>query len=245
MPKNSYISRKNRLDQLLGILSSGETWTAIKLSKTLEVSHRTLARDLADLEASGIAIESDRGRGGGVRLRRNWGLGKLQLSYGEIVDLLLALATMEKLGSPLLMKNLKSIRNKLSQSFPGDQKSAVEKLRKRILVAKKTSSGFGYSAYALPSSTILNSVQAAFFESTCLEISYIAENKQKTERVIEPHFLLCAWPVWYIQAWDQLRNDVRFFRLDRIVSAAKLKQKFNVRLDEKFRSHATDFFENL
>ena len=108
MAKNSFLNRKNRIDQLMGLLNSKNSWTILELSQELDVSQRTLARDLADIESSGVAIESDRGRGGGVRLRKNWGLGKLQLSHEEIIDLLLSLAIMEKIKSPLMLKNLKS-----------------------------------------------------------------------------------------------------------------------------------------
>ena len=96
-------------------------------------------RDLRELETSGLPIESDRGRGGGIRLNQSWGLGRLQLSYVEILDLLVALATMEKLPSPLLMQSLRSVRLKIAQSFPESQRRYLENFRRRVWIGEKAS----------------------------------------------------------------------------------------------------------
>jgi predicted DNA-binding transcriptional regulator YafY len=244
MAKSSFLNRKNRIDQLMGLLHSKDCWTISELSQNLDVSQRTLARDLADIEATGVAIETDRGRGGGVRLRKNWGMGKLQLSHEEIIDLLLSLAIMEKIKSPLMLKNLRSIRLKIAQCFPQEQRTSIESLRKRIRVGGSPSEQL-LTTYTLPNQNIIKQLQRSFFECKKLSIKYTDEKKQGTIRIIEPHYLLCSFPIWYIQAWDYLRNDIRFFRTDRIQFAETTNETFKVRNDLAFCEETEKFFETI
>lgn len=244
MPKSNYISRKNRLDKLIGLLKSHDVCNAADLSKLLSVSLRTLMRDLRDLEEAGYPIESDRGRGGGIRLRRGWGLGKLQLSYSEILDLLIALATMEKLQPAFLMSNLRSLRYKIAQSFPDSQRAAIENIRKRIWVGDKATSKV-LTSYKIPKETIIAPLRISFFESKQLDIVYIDEKGSSTNRTIEPHFLLFNWPVWHILAWDYLREDIRFFRVDRISYSQLTNESFKSKEKMKFNKAITEFFESI
>jgi predicted DNA-binding transcriptional regulator YafY len=244
VPKNSYLDRKNRHDKLLGLLKSREIWTTGELSETLRVSLRTLMRDLRDLESSGLPIETDRGRGGGIRLHQSWGLGKLHLNYEEILDLLVALATMEKMPSPLLLKNLRSVRLKIAQSFPDSQRSAIEGLRKRIWIGDKASDKV-LASLGAPKAAILPSLQRGFFESKQIKIGYTDEKKRRTERTIEPHHLIFTWPVWYVLAWDLRWSDTRFFRVDRIDSCAITTSDFESREKENFEAAMQGFFESV
>lgn len=244
MPKSSYISRKSRLDKLIGLLKSQEVCNALELSRLLSVSLRTLMRDLRDLEEVGFPIESDRGRGGGIRLQRGWGLGRLQLSYSEILDLLIALATMEKMKPPFLMSNLRSIRYKIAQSFPDSQRHHIEDIRKRIWIGDTATSKV-LSSFKMPKEKIIVPLRISFFESKQLEIGYIDEKGNITNRTIEPHYLLFNWPVWHILAWDYLRKDIRFFRVDRISNSELTKESFKSKEKMKFNKAITEFFESV
>ncbi len=244
MPKNTYLDRKNRHDELLGLLKSREIWTTHALSRVLRVSLRTLMRDLRELESSGLPLESDRGRGGGIRLHQSWGLGRLQLSYVEILDLLVALATMEKLPSPLLMKNLRSVRLKIAQSFPESQRRLIENLRRRIWIGEKASDQI-LSNFKAPRPETLGPLQRGFFECKQLKIQYSDEKQRLTKRIIEPHYFLFNWPVWYVHAWDHLRSDIRFFRVDRIRSCEIVPHEFKIRDREKFVETMEEFFESV
>ncbi len=244
MSKSSYINRKSRLDKLVGLLKSQEMCNGAELSQLLGVSLRTLMRDLRDLEEAGFPIESDRGRGGGIRLQRGWGLGKLQLNYSEILDLLIALATMERLQPPFLMSNLRSIRYKIAQSFPESQRHHIQEIRKRILVGDKAPSKV-VSSFKIPKDKIIVPLRISFFESKQLVIDYIDEKGISTNRTIEPHFLLFNWPVWHILAWDYLREDIRFFRVDRISNGELTKESFKSKNKMKFNKAITEFFESV
>ena len=110
-------SRMHRLEELKGLLKAREHVTAAELAAVLGVSMRTLNRDLELLRDSGVPIESDRGRGGGLRLQRNWALGRLHLSPAEAIDLLLSIAIAERMNSPLLLQQLAAIKRKVVAAF--------------------------------------------------------------------------------------------------------------------------------
>ncbi|MCG8413875.1 MAG: WYL domain-containing protein [Pseudomonadales bacterium] len=212
------MSRLDRLEQLTGILRSGDYHVAGDLAVQLGISRRTLMRDLDVLKGRGYPIETDQGRGGGVRLNRHWGIGRLNLNYREVIDLLLSLAIMEKIESPIFLGNLKAVRNKLSLSFPPESRNRILSLRKRLLIGNLASAQVMETSPSpnIPSASV---IYEAFLEMRCLELSYFDAGEKKTRRMVEPHYLMLNWPVWYLLAWDHLRHDVRCFRLDRISHA--------------------------
>lgn len=244
MGRTKTISRLERLDELTGLLKSSDHHIASVLAVQLNISPRTLMRDLDVLREKGFPIETDQGRGGGIRLNRHWGIGRLHLNYREIIDLLLSLAVMEKIGSPVFFRNLKAVRNKISASFPQEQRKKIQSLRKRILIG------------GLASEYVLDNFQTAvkasadllyesFFEMKTLNIIYEDAEEKKTKRTIEPHYLFLNWPVWYVMAWDHLRNDVRCFRLDRISNAKIEGDSFKPKNRKLFTEGMEDFISNL
>lgn len=190
-------------------------------------------RDLDFLREKGIPIEGERGRGGGVRLHRNWGAGRLALDYREIIDLLLSLAVMEKMKSPLLFGTLKSIRNKIALSFPDAERKRILSLRTRIWIGEPASERVKAS-YERPDLGCLAALHQSFFDGKNLAIHYEDEKSSGTRRTVEPHYLFLNWPVWYLLAWDDLRGGVRFFRIDRIKSAKILAELFQPREEKPF-----------
>lgn len=233
------LTRLERLDELTGLLKSSDHHTASVLAKQLRISNRTLMRDLAVLKEKGYPIETDQGRGGGIRLHRRWGIGRLNLNYREVIDLLLSLAIMEKIGSPIFLGNLRAVRHKISLSFPQEQRDRVQSLRKRILIGD-LASGQVLESYQSTVRASSDSIYEAFFEMKTVKIAYEDVKGNKTSRVIEAHYLFLNWPVWYIHAWDYLRNDVRCFRLDRISRAQVEGEFFKLKQVKLF----TDFLED-
>lgn len=244
MSKNSYGSLKNRHEQLIGLLKSREAWNSGELRSILKVSQRTLMRDLRGLELQGLPIETEVGRGGGIRLDRNWGLGRLQLNINEIIDLLVALATMEKLPSSILNKNLRSVRHKLAMSFPESQRQLINRMRQRIWIGDRAS-GEVLSNFKEVRTSIVEPIQLGFFEMRKVKIQYINSSRKITTRFIEPHYLLLNYPVWYIHSWDFLRDEIRTFRFDRILKSTVLDEYFQNRETELFRKSVKEFFEEV
>ncbi|WP_233261288.1 YafY family protein [Vitiosangium sp. GDMCC 1.1324] len=232
----------DRLDRVLGLLASRPSWTAPELAAELGVCVRTVRRDLSRLAARGVSIESDAGRGGGVRVPARTGLGRVQLDARETLDLLLALALAERLGSPLLLSTVKGLRQKLSATFPPEERARVSGLRRRILVGPTSRNIAG--SWKAPSAAVLRPIQESFFEQRALELTYRA-NEVRTVRVVEPHYLLLSWPAWYLLVWDHLRGAVRVLRVDRIESARLTGSTFRVRSSESMLATLGDVFATL
>ncbi|MFO0747319.1 MAG: WYL domain-containing protein [Myxococcota bacterium] len=232
-----------RLDRLLGLLAARESTSGRALAAELGVSLRTLRRDMARLVARGVPLEAEPGRGGGVRLPERAGLGRLQLDHREALDLLLALAIGERLRSPLLLSSLKRLRQKIGMAFPPAQRAQVGRLRRRILhgppLSRRTS-----DTWDAPRAAVLGPIQDAFFAQRAVEVAYRTA-RERTTRVVEPHYLLLAWPAWYLLVWDHLRAAVRMLRLDRIESARVTDQRFALRAADAMLEVARDLFAEV
>ena len=244
MGKGSAADRLERLERLKGLLKANDSMTVKDLAAELDVSIRSLSRDIELLRAGGVPIEADRGRGGGVRLQRQWSFGRLHLDFEEGIDLLLSIALAEKLNSPLLLKRLRSIRQKLAASFPESQQGRIRMLRNRILIGAPASDRV-METYRMNAPEQLTNVARAFFEMRLLEIRYSDEATRITTRQIEPQFLYLNVPAWYLLAWDRLRDDIRTFRIDRIHRATVMDAMFRLRDRRMFLEHAGDAVEVL
>ncbi len=105
---NSY-DRLRRLELLAAQLKQDGFCTIKQLADSHNVSQRTISRDLELMRKQGLPIDADRGRGGGVRLDRHWGIGRLNLSYPEAVDLLISISVAEQMRSPIFLASLASV----------------------------------------------------------------------------------------------------------------------------------------
>ena len=240
MINSSFEQRAERRNRLIGLLQSEEHWKTSDLRDHLGISQRTLMRELAELRHAGYPIESDRGRGGGIRFNGRWGIERLNLNHQEVVELILSLAIMESLQSPLLTSNLKAIKQKLFQAFPQKQRSVVSNIRKRILIGDSANAHL-ISHYITPAQRISESIAESFLRCNCLEIEYQSEVGEETLRMIEAHYILLNWPIWYILAWDHLRLSSRVFRIDRIKSARINDSRFQLRPKHLFNAVYTPF----
>jgi predicted DNA-binding transcriptional regulator YafY len=237
-------SRVHRLEELKGLLKEREHVTAAELAVLLGVSMRTLNRDLELLRDGGVPIESDRGRGGGLRLQRNWALGRLHLSPAEAIDLLLSIAIAERMNSPLLLQQLAAIKRKIVAAFSEGYQGRIRTLRKRILVGAPASERV-VASFAPPQRSALTGIAEAFFETRCIAIEYMDQTGVTTSREVEPQFLYLNVPVWYLLAWDRLRGAVRFFRIDRIRSVTLTEKRFRLADPRPFLAEAEEGVEAL
>lgn len=244
MGQKNTTTRLQRLDQLTSLLKSSNHNLVSDLAKNLCVSPRTIMRDLDVLREKGYPIETNQGRGGGIRLHRLWGLGRLHLNYREIIDMLLSLAIMEKLHSPIFLANSKSIRNKISASFPQEQRDRIQVLRKRILIGEIASQTL-LNDFEVRKNPPANALYEAFFEMKNINIIYKDGKENTTRRKIEPHYLFLSWPIWYVMAWDHLREDWRCFRLDRINNAKIEETSFKLKPSKQLKEVIEKFAATL
>ncbi|MCZ2721385.1 WYL domain-containing protein [Marinomonas sp. 15G1-11] len=235
----------DRLEQLTAILKSEDALTTKRIAAELNISERTLFRDIGLLRERGLPIEADKGRGGGIKLHRNWGVGRLSLENQEVIDLLISLAISESMGQTLFMGNIQRVRNKLMASFSPKQKEKIHQLRQRIHIGAQASpetlSSFHHQheANTVKANPTIEKIHNAFMFHQRLRIVYKDFHDKETQRDIEAHYLYLGFPIWYLLAWDHLRNDVRIFRYDRIIKAEIKPQEFTVRPLEDFSAILT------
>jgi predicted DNA-binding transcriptional regulator YafY len=227
MGRTGVHDRIRRLEHLAAHLQQDIHCTVKDLAQTYGVSVRTITRDLSVMRAQGMQIDADRGRGGGVRLDRNWGVGRLNLTYAEAVDLLISIAVAEQMDSPLFLANLGSVRRQLVASFSPKKRREVERLKSRVLIGA-TASTFVQAGATAPPKRVVQALHQAFVARETLEIDYQREDGQTSERAIDAHYLLLKYPIWYVVARDHLRQAPRVFRCDRILSAHPTGTRFNL-----------------
>ncbi|MEP4197992.1 MAG: WYL domain-containing protein [Aliishimia sp.] len=223
-----------RLELLAVQLKQDELCTVKNLAQHHGVSERTITRDLLLMREQGLPIDADRGRGGGVRLDRNWGVGRINLTYPEAVDLLISIAVAEQMNSPMFLASLGSVRRQLVASFSPDKRHKVERLKSRILIGV-TASTYVQTNLAAPPSRVVQTLHQAFVDQRTLAIRYQNEGGAISERQIEPHYLLLNYPIWYVIALDHLRDAPRTFRCDRILSADRTETRFRLLPKEDFK----------
>ena len=226
--------------ELLAVRLKQDTHCTIKdLARQQGVSTRTIARDLSLMRDQGMQIDADRGRGGGVRLDQNWGVGRLNLNYAEAVDLLISIAVAEQMNSPMFLANLGSVRRQLVASFSKKKRAQVTRLKSRILVGV-TASTYVQASASAPPKPVVQALHQTFIDQEVLEIRYQREGGETSKRQIAPHYLLLKYPIWYVVAFDYLRQDTRTFRCDRMLGARKTGTPFKLMPKDRFRSLIED-----
>jgi predicted DNA-binding transcriptional regulator YafY len=226
-------SRVLRLEAVKALLADRDVTTVGDLAADLGVSMRTVQRDLVAPRDLGMPIESDRGRGGGIRLEPGWSLGRVHLNESEALGMLLSLTIAEKIGSPLLLDDLRSVRRKVSAAFAPAQSRRIRALRRRVLVGGPASDRV-LTTYTPPQASITQGLMRAFLYQHVASIRYQDQSGTVTDREIETQYLYYNLPVWYALAWDRLREDVRFFRLDRLQRIQALAADFRLRPPDPF-----------
>ena len=207
-------ARMDRLELVARTLRDRPGITARELADELGVSMRSVFRDVDALRDRGLPVESSRGRGGGLRVRGNWGLGRVLLGREEALCTLLGLAVAEKLGFPLFASEVSRARRKIADAFPIEERRRLAPLRERIFVGQPASPAVRAS-YAQPDAAAMRRLQVAFVESRLSTATYTREDGERSVRRLEPHGLVINVPAWYLLALDLERRATRTFRLDR------------------------------
>ncbi len=244
MGKSNLKTKNDRTSRLLGLLRSEDHWTTHQLATELDISHRTIMRDIQELKEAGYPLEADRGRGGGIRLNGRWGIEKLNLTNQEAISLLLSLSVTEALTMKSNDFGSRELKQKIANAFPESQREMINNLRKRILIGK-LASGEVLNNFRRVSGDVWDKVVLTFFESKKINIEYIDEKNKITFREFDPHFLLLNWPVWYLLGWDYLRNDVRVFRVDRIKKITSANVVMVRRPRSIFLETYKEYFKNI
>jgi len=231
-------------DALLGLLRARPSWTGAALARELGVSLRTVRRGLARLAAEGVPLVAGPGPGGGVRLTGGASLGRLRLDHREALDLLMALAVAESLAGPLLLRGIRGLHHKLGVAVPDSPSPGVGRARRRILVGAPASASVRATVQRARPEAVA-AVQDAFFSQAPLTLGYVDQAGIRTQRTLEPHYLLLNHPVWYLLGLDRRRDAGGLLRLDRIEDASPIAGRFALRPAAEWMADLTVSFDQV
>ena len=197
-----------RLLQLLSLLQARRDWTGAELAGRLEVSGRTIRRDVERLRELGYPVESLTGRAGCYRLRAGTAMPPLLLDDDEAIALAVGLRTAARASVTGIEETAVRALVKLEQVLPGH-------LRRRVaaLGAATISSPAGGPTVDPQHLTIL---AAACRDNERVRFAYRSRDGQDSRREAEPRALVNLGRRWYLVAWDCGRDDWRSFRVDRV-----------------------------
>lgn len=198
-----------RLLKLLGLLEGRIDWTAEELARRLEVTTRTIRRDIARLRDLGYPVEAVAGPGGGYRLGAGGKLPPLLLDDDEALAVALGLRVSATTAVGGLEDSSLSALAKLEHVLPARLRSRLED------ISDATTSTLGASRSQVDHAT-LALVAATIRRRERLRLGYVDNEGNVTERHVEPLRLVHTGRRWYLVAFDLDRDDWRTFRLDRV-----------------------------
>jgi predicted DNA-binding transcriptional regulator YafY len=180
--------------------------TAAELAETLEVSMRTIYRDIADLQASRVPIEGEAGLG--YMLRSGYELPPLMFTEDEIEALVFGARMVRAWGDVAFTQAADAAVSKIRAVLPARLNEIVE--ASRITVARGRGQGKeAFNAHLTP-------IRHAIRERRRLTFGYGSLAGERTTRTVRPLGLAFFGPFWMLASWCELRRDFRTFRIERI-----------------------------
>ncbi len=206
--------RADRLFQIVQILQHRRVTTAARIAERLQVSERTVYRDIRDLSLSGVPIEGEAGVG--YRLGKDFELPPLMFSVDEIQALVLGARMVESWGDSGLQQAAQSVLEKVEAALPETERGRLHNTALFSL------------SYHVPDQVrmTLGQLRTAIAGRHRVELRYHDRQDQATERTVCPLGLYFWGNTWTLGAWCELRKDFRNFRLDRMDEATVLDETF-------------------
>jgi predicted DNA-binding transcriptional regulator YafY len=208
--------RAERLFDIIQILRTvSRPITAATLAEKLEVTVRTIYRDIAALQGSRVPIEGAPGLG--YVLRRGFDLPPLMFTTEEIDAIAVGVRLLRRLRDRKLQEAAESVLGKLSAVVPQPLQSQL------VAAPLYVSDGSAPAVTGID----LSQLRSAIRETRKLAITYVDEEGRHTRRTIWPIAMAYYVDVTLVGAWCELRNDFRHFRVDRILASDVLDDRFS------------------
>ncbi len=209
--------RADRLLQIMMLLQARGRMTASELSSELEVSERTIYRDLEALNAAGVPVLAERGPGGGCTLPEEYRTDLTGLTEREVRGLFLSVVPgpLADLG---LGRAIEAALLKIAASLPTTHRQDVARIRDRVHVDT--------AEWFRPEEPVphLKMIEEAVWEGRCLLITYRRADGVRVKRYVNPYGLVAKAGVWYMVG--ALRGKVFTYRVSRIKSAEHTHEHF-------------------
>lgn len=211
----------SRLLELLSLLQARRDWPGAELADRLDVSRRTVRRDVERLRNLGYPVESLTGPAGGYTLRAGTAMPPLLLDEDEAIAIAVGLRTAAQTSVTGIEETSVRALVKLEQVLPSH-------LRRRV-------SALGDATATLPGGgptvdpRCLTLIASACRDRERIRFAYRGRDDRASRRLVEPHSLVNFGRRWYLVSWDCGREDWRTFRVDRITSPVAAGGRFEQR----------------
>ena len=196
--------RADRLFQIVQYLRGGRLVTAAQLAGRLEVSERTVYRDIVDLKSTGVPIDGEAGVG--YIMREGFDLPPLMFNRDEITALVAGARLVRAWGGLEMARAAEEALVKIGAVLPEPERRRADAIQIHAIAWEMTDD----------LRVLLDRIEAAVQGRRRLDITYDSLPGERTRRVVRP---LGQWfwgKVWTLIAWCELRGDFRMFRVDRI-----------------------------
>ncbi|MDF0597810.1 helix-turn-helix transcriptional regulator [Psychromarinibacter halotolerans] len=200
--------RADRLFRIVQALRGGRLRTARQLAETLEVSERTIYRDIVDLQASGVPVEGASGYG--YVMADGYEMPPLMFSRDEVVALVAGARLVRAFGGLAMAQAAEEALVKIAAVLPDAERQRADAVKIHALTTEP-----------LPDETrsLIDRLESATDARERMDLAYRDADGTETRRTVRPLGLGFWGKVWTLLAWCELREDFRMFRVDRIASA--------------------------
>jgi predicted DNA-binding transcriptional regulator YafY len=216
--------RADRLFRIVQLLRAGRLQTARSLAQKLEVTPRTIYRDVADLQLSGVPILGEAGVG--YTLKRDYDLPPLMFDRREITALVLGSRMVAAWGDGELASAANDALHKIEAVLTPALRDQIDSVPLHV------------PAFALKNQgrtrEILEELRAAIEGQRIIHVAYSDEKLQSTERRLRPVGLVFWGNAWTLVAWCELREDFRSFRADRFQVLKVLEEQFHPQAGQRY-----------
>jgi predicted DNA-binding transcriptional regulator YafY len=199
--------RADRLFQLVQILRRSRVVTARRIAEQLEISERTVYRDIRDLTLSGVPIRGEAGVG--YALAHGFDVPPLMFTEEEIEALVFGVRVVQGYADPALARAADSVLAKVQMVLPDGLRDRT--LSRSLLVPAM------YLGKPAPN---LGALREAIRSRKCVSFAYSDAAGNETRRTVRPLAVAFWGKVWSLASWCEKRKDFRGFRLDRMREVA-------------------------
>ncbi|WP_260702924.1 helix-turn-helix transcriptional regulator [Edaphobacter flagellatus] len=217
--------RADRLFRIVQFLRQGRLLTAQTLAAKLEVSQRTIYRDIQDLQLAGTPIEGEAGVG--YTLRRDMDLPPLMFTRGELTALVLGARLVRAWGGEENVHGANQALQRIEAILPPDLRNEFDSI---LLYAP----GYRMKPHLRKR---LDALHMACKTRRVASFQYVREDGEPSQRAVWPLALVFWSGVWTLTSWCEMRKDFREFRLDRMDEVAILERTFTPKKGQRLEDH--------
>lgn len=217
--------RADRLFQIVQLLRSGRLVTARQLAEKLEVSERTIYRDIADLQGSGVPVEGEAGIG--YLMRDGYDLPPIMFTRAEMEALIVGARLVSAWGGARMALGAEMALSKIENVLPEEMRGQS---RRTPVFALDFRMGDTERRR-------LDEANDAIAGRHVMAMEYEAEDGVRSSRRIEPLGLYFWGRTWTLVAWCRLRGDFRVFRVDRIQEFVPSGEQFRPSEQRSLRTY--------